>query len=130
MKVHANKGSPYFALEKSGFKSSLQSKGITELADFAITALQNGDGVIEVERPCYPLLLWVILGLRRAGQEFRLIYDSIQHSKLLGITLEAGGGGVEQVRTAFVGEPSRAARVSWTDRSWNPVSSGFVVVSQ
>jgi hypothetical protein len=130
LKRQANKGDPYFALEKSGFIASLQSKGITELADFAIIALANQEGVIEAERPCFPLLLWIILGLRRAKRDFRFAYDSIQHSTLLGITLEEKSGGIEQVRTAFVGEGSRAAKLIWDDKSWSPVSSGFVVVGQ
>lgn len=78
-------------------------------------------------RESYRIAMWLATCRQAIGHGYRLGYDSIQHTCAVKIELDAKVGQVEPLRTAFLAGIANRSTIRWTDRSWNPVSSGFIV---
>lgn len=130
MMVRSSGQRQYIVIQKALFLSALRETGLSVLLEALTRLRSNGDGAIEVERVNYPLLLWLILHLHKNRDNYRLAFDSIQHSTTVAIELEKTSGAIEQARTSFIAGVAHAVAVVWEERLWNPVSSGFVVVGR
>jgi hypothetical protein len=89
--------------------------------------LQTTDGMASVDRRAYQLALWLATCRKASGEGYRFEFDSIQHSCTVNVELDAYVGLVEPLRTAFSAGVTNPAIIKWTDRSWSPVSSGFIL---
>jgi hypothetical protein len=103
---------------ESGFAGA--SKWITSL-------LCTGVDLASADRRVYRLALWLATCRKAAGEGYRFGFDSIQHTSAVKIELAEDAGQVEPLRTAFSAGTTNRSTVTWTDRSWSPVSSGFIL---
>jgi hypothetical protein len=78
-------------------------------------------------RRAYRLAMWLATCLQAGGDGYRLDYDSLQHTCTVKMKLDATVGQVDSLRTAFLAGVANRSVVSWSDRTWNPISSGFIL---
>jgi hypothetical protein len=90
----------------------------------------NDEGQLEVERENYPLLIWFALGLRAQKVQYRLSYDSIQHTRMVALNTNQTSASTERARTSFSGGQAKLSRMTWSDKQWNPISAGFLIAGE
>ena len=124
----------YVRVEKKEFKT-VPSDEVPGLIFGLINILfeELADGVKAYDRPDHFWCLWSLL-LSEAGacRSGALSYDSLQHTTriYLGSGEERAGSGLSRGRTAFYkNHLDDEYEVAWTDASWNPISSGFILSS-
>ncbi|WP_316187724.1 MULTISPECIES: hypothetical protein [unclassified Bradyrhizobium] len=79
------------------------------------------------DRAAYRLAMWLVTSLQATGNDYRLNYDALQHTCSVNVRLDSNVGQIESLRTAFVAGIAGRATIDWADRTWNPVSSGFIL---
>lgn len=82
---------------------------------------------VGVGRRAYRLALWLASSREAIGVGYRLGFDSIQHTSIVRIESAPGPAQVEPLRTAFLAGTANRTVISWADRSWSPISSGFIL---
>lgn len=116
-------------INRDAFGASLRADGFSVVFETVQHLRSTEEGQIEVERSNYPLLLWLLLHLTQTGMNYRLSFDSLQHTSVLDLDLQQTSSAMEPLRTAFVAGRAQTFRISWNEPGWNPISSGFVVGS-
>ncbi len=101
--------------------------GFASVAKRLKSLLSTDIDLISADRSVYRLAMWLAMCRHAVGEGYSLSYDSIQHSCTVKVELGAKVGEVEPLRTAFLAGSANRSIVSWTDRTWNPISSGFIV---
>lgn len=123
-------GHCYCILDKRTFASSFRRDWASTLLSLGRQWLFAGDdGRLELERAAYPFGLWYVSALKAKGRHYRLRYDSLQHSSYMFIE-EALTSTLPVERGAcafFTTTAGSATELEWEDRSWNPISSGFLL---
>jgi hypothetical protein len=94
------------------------------------TCFGDKEKQLEVERESYPLLIWLALGLRGRQVQYRLSFDSIQHTHLLKMDLGKSSTGTERARTSFSAGWAKLTKMNWADKQWSPISSGFLIAGE
>jgi hypothetical protein len=120
-------GQAYCVVHKDAFAGHARhdwAAGLLELGEWWLFV--GGDDMhLDVERSSFLFALWYGAALRAKGRSARFRYDSLQ--------LEKPGLPLERGRTAFLapalGAGASTVQVEWEDRSWTPLSSGFLVAA-
>lgn len=128
--IHPGGDRRYVTLLRTPFFAAIRASGMSTVVETLKGIRANTAGFIEVERPNYPLMLWLASALGKQPMGFRFLYDTIQHSANVIADLNQTHGAFEKVRTVFLSGAGATAKVSWNDRFWSPVSSGFVIAGQ
>jgi hypothetical protein len=71
--------------------------------------------------------MWLVTSLQATGDGYRLDYDALQHTCSINVRLDSNVGQIEGLRTAFAAGIAGRSTVEWSDRTWNPISSGFIL---
>ncbi len=124
--IERKRGSGYAIVSREPFEKALRSRGLSTLVGMLRLCFGTTDGQIEIERAHYAIMLWAA-SLNEGRRVYRLLFDSRQHTASVAMTFDQSSTSIERVRTAFIGESARAVHIEWSDRHWNPISSGFVV---
>ena len=120
-------GEKIVRLNRSQFDRDCIASGFGGAAKW-LKALRGIDvDLASADRSVYRLALWLATCQQASGEGYKFTFDSIQHTSAVRVELNAKVGQVEPLRTAFCAGIANQSIVSWTDRSWNPVSSGFIV---
>ena len=124
-------GSHRYCIVKKGMFVSCFSRDwvSTLLALGRLWLFAAEDERLELERAAYPFGLWYISALKAKGMHYRLRYDSLQHSSYMFIQ-EASTPipPIERGACAFFAPGAASAtELEWEDRSWSPISSGFLI---
>jgi hypothetical protein len=123
-------GCSYCILGKDSFAGSFRRDWASTLLSLGRQWLFAGEGArLELERAAYPFGLWYVSALKARGLHYRLRYDSLQHSSYMFIE-DAPNRILPIERGAcafFAPSVGAATELEWEDRSWNPISSGFLV---
>jgi hypothetical protein len=127
MTVDASGVCGYITIERANFLSRIHTVGLSTLLDVLRQLRSTTNECIEVERANYPIFLWLMSYLCAGRINYRLVFDSIQHSSVVTLKLEEPSAAIEQARTAFVAGTAHTVLVTWEEKLWNPVSSGFVI---
>lgn len=120
----------FLCVRKTQLDRDCISSGLAGASAWISSCLCNGVDSASADRSSYQLALWFATCRSAMGKGYRFRYDSIQHTCAVGIELGTVTAQVESLRTAFVAGRANRSIIRWTDRSWSPVSSGFVLDGQ
>jgi hypothetical protein len=122
--------SKYVVLHRDKLFSAIQSNGPAVIIDTLKMLFSREVGKLEFERANYPLALWLASACCVAGIGYAFEYDTLQHTAAISFEFDASQGSTGKARTAFIEPRSRLVRIHWRDRTWNPLSSGFIIVGE
>jgi hypothetical protein len=117
----------FVPLSRSQLEQECITSGFAGASKWITSLLRTKVDVASADRRAYRLALWLATCRRATGKGYRFGFDSIQHSCAVKVELAADVGQVEPLRTAFSAGVTNRSTISWTDRSWSPVSSGFIL---
>jgi hypothetical protein len=115
---------------RSELEQDCLARGFAGLSKWLKSLLGTDVDLAIVDRSAYRLALWLATCQQATEEEYRLAFDSIQHTCSVRIELDGKVGQVEPLRTAFAAGIASRSIISWADRAWNPVSSGFILDGQ
>lgn len=123
----------YCVLHRKAFDSSMTDDWKGTVAALVHQLLDRDEtGTLYCERAMYPLVLWYADAMRAEGRRARLVFDTIQHSAIVGIDVTSEDvDPVAHGGCAFL-TPHAATRIKleWADPSWIPVASGFLLAPE
>lgn len=120
----------FVELSRSQLERDYLASGYSGIAKSIKSLLGTEADVISVDRYAYRLILWLATSRQAMGEAYRLEYDSIQHTSAVKVDLDAKVGQVEALRTAFLAGPGHGSAITWSERSWSPISSGFILAGR
>lgn len=112
---------------RSDLEDSLAKKGATGAALQIKSLLLTGPDLACAERTAYRLAMWLAMSLQATGESYCLDYDALQHTSAINVRLDSNVGQIEVLRTAFSAGITGFSSIEWSDRTWNPISSGFIL---
>lgn len=123
-------GTRYCVIARERIAESLRADADKTLIALAnLCFFRDSEKRWEIESDSTLLAMWLMDALRRAGVNRALQYDSLQHSCFLFI--DSGVADPPPLgpgRCAFLSSRvSREMRIEWSDPSWTPVISGFLL---
>lgn len=121
------KDKAYVAVDGQAFMKELEADAQGTMARALELLFANDTQQVEVERKHHVLILWFASLLRNAGASYRLVFDTIQHSAIIGLDVSQSSIATEQARTSFIGERGETVTIAWAEKQWNPISAGFIV---
>jgi hypothetical protein len=103
------------------------SAAIDDLVTF--WCYSSSDNRVEIERGMPHVIAWYLAASVFRSSSYVLTYDSLQHSSYVFVTkVSAPLDLIQAGKTVFLSsEQAPSVRLSWEDRSWNPVTSGFLL---
>jgi hypothetical protein len=123
----------YCIVDKAGFATELSSDWPSSLVRLArLWSFDSQEKRLELERRAYPIGLWYVSASRATGLSCRLRYDSQQHTAVIFVEdVETELLPTQPGATAFFAPAAmtQVIELAWDDRSWNPLSSGFIVAA-
>jgi hypothetical protein len=114
-------------MARSDLEGRLPVSGVAGLATLIKSLLLTNPDLACADRTAYRLAMWLVTSLQATGNSYRLDYDALQHTCTVNIRLDSSVGQIESLRTAFVAGVACRSTVDWSDRMWNPISSGFIL---
>lgn len=117
----------FIRLSRSRLEQDCIASGFAGASKWLTSLLCTKVDLASADRRAYQLALWLATSRKATGEGYRFGFDSIQHTCTIQIDLAADVGQVESLRTSFSAGITKCSVISWTDRSWSPVSSGFIL---
>jgi hypothetical protein len=117
----------FVRVSRSQFEQDCIASGFAGASKLITSLLCTEVDLASADRRAYRLALWLATCRKATGEGYRFGFDSIQHTCVIKIELAADVGQVEPLRTAFSAGITNRSIISWADRSWSPVSSGFIL---
>lgn len=112
---------------RSDLKDRLTTTGAACAAAQIKSLFLTDPELVCVERASYRLAMWLVTSLQASGDGYRLDYDALQHTSSINVRLDLNVGQMECLRTAFIAGIAARSTIEWSDRTWNPISSGFIL---
>jgi hypothetical protein len=117
----------FVRLSRSQLEQDCIAFGFSGASKWITSLLRTEVDLVSADRRVYRLALWLATCRKAIGEGYRFAFDSIQHTCGVKVELAADVGQVEPRRTAFSAGITKRSTISWIDRSWSPVSSGFIL---
>jgi hypothetical protein len=117
----------FVRVSRSQLEQDCAASGFAGASKWIVSLLSARVDLASADRRAYRLALWLATCRKATGERYRFVFDSIQHTCTIKVELAADAGQVEPLRTAFSAGITNSSIISWTDRSWSPVSSGFIL---
>jgi hypothetical protein len=118
---------------KPAFLAAFRSDWIQTLNALGDAWFRNSDQQrLELQRTELLLGIWLLSAKHQSSGNYRLAYDTLQHSAVVLLCDDQRWPEpIERGLTAFLStDIAGQAKITWTEPSWNPVSSGFVLVGR
>jgi hypothetical protein len=117
----------FVRVSRSQLEQDCIASGFAGASKWITSFLCTEVDLASADRRAYRLALWLATCRKATGERYRFGFDSIQHTCTIKVELAADVGQVEPLRTAFSAGITNGSIISWTDRSWSPISSGFIL---
>jgi hypothetical protein len=112
---------------RSDLEGRLAATGAAGVAEQIKSLFLTDPSLAYIERTFYRLAMWLATSLQAIEDGYCLDYDALQHTSVVNVRLDCNIGQIESLRTAFAAGTAGRSTVEWTDRTWNPISSGFIL---
>ena len=121
----------YCILNKQAFATALRHDWSKTSDALASKWLLTPDGILQFHRDQFLFALWVLSAGKRHDQGVALQFETRQHTTCIFMAPTAnqnlsGGTGAS---CFYVPTEGAVIEIQWEDRSWNPISSGFLLAS-
>ncbi len=121
----------YSILSREAFVAALCRDWSHTSDALAAKWLSTPEGTLEFHRDQFLFALWVLSSRKRRKQGVSLQFEARQYTTRIFMAPAAAptlSGGAGASCFYLAGEES-ALEIRWSDRSWNPISSGFLLAS-
>jgi hypothetical protein len=121
----------YCIVLKDRFIAALCNDWLHTADTLASKWLSTSDGILQFHRDQFLFALWVLSSRKARNQGVALQFETRQHTTCIllapaGTQNFSGGAGAS---CFYVPTEEQPLEIRWEDRSWNPVSSGFLLAS-